>query len=94
MSSGSSGGTIGEVLVPRNLVTVDAERCKGCELCVVTCPQGNMSLSSNFNRNGYHYALFEYRGVKGECTGCGICYWVCPDFAVSEIRSLKREVPP
>ncbi len=48
-----------------------------------------MSLSSDFNSDGYHYAVFNYVGVKGECTGCGICYWVCPDFAVSEIRSLK-----
>jgi ferredoxin len=89
MSSESEEREIRENAPPRNLVTVDAARCKGCELCVVACPRGNMSLSSDFNRDGYHYAVFNYEGVKGECTGCGICYWVCPDFAVSEIRSLK-----
>ncbi|MGA2626085.1 MAG: 4Fe-4S binding protein [Candidatus Bathyarchaeia archaeon] len=73
-------------LQPRADVTILAERCKACELCVVTCPQGNLKLSTKLNHAGFHPAEFSYRGLKGECTGCAICYWVCPDFAISEIQ--------
>jgi len=75
--------------LPENLVVVDAEKCKGCEICIVSCPEGNLKISSALNRNGFHPVTFSYQGERGKCTGCGICYWVCPDFAVAEVRSLK-----
>jgi 2-oxoglutarate ferredoxin oxidoreductase subunit delta len=76
--------------VPKHLVVVDPEMCKGCDLCVVACPEKNLKLSPELNRNGFHPAVFSYHGEKGDCTGCGICYWVCPDFAITEVRSLKK----
>jgi 2-oxoglutarate ferredoxin oxidoreductase subunit delta len=75
--------------IQKSRVVVDAELCKGCDLCVVTCPQGNLHLSDSRNRKGYHPAVFEYHGLKGDCTACGICYWVCPDFAIAEVSRWK-----
>ncbi|MDG6898814.1 MAG: 4Fe-4S binding protein [Nitrososphaerota archaeon] len=77
--------------VPKALVVVDSERCKGCELCVVTCPHKNLKLSEGLNKIGYHPVQFSYLGEKGACTACGICYWACPDFAIAEVRSLKEK---
>jgi len=74
------------VVEPRANVVVLEERCKGCELCVVSCPQGNLKLSARLNHAGFHPAEFSFRGEKGECTACGVCYWVCPDFAISEVK--------
>jgi 2-oxoglutarate ferredoxin oxidoreductase subunit delta len=71
---------------PRAFVKVLEERCKACEVCVVSCPSGNLKLSNKLNRAGFHPVEFNYRGSKGECTGCAICYWVCPDFAIGEIQ--------
>lgn len=71
---------------PRAFVKILDELCKACELCVVACPQGNLKLSTKLNHAGFHPAEFTYQGTKGECTGCAICYWVCPDFAISEIQ--------
>lgn len=71
---------------PRAFVKILDELCKACELCVVSCPQGNLKLSTKLNHAGFHPAEFTYHGSKGECTGCAICYWVCPDFAISEIQ--------
>ena len=75
---------------PKALVTIIPELCKGCELCIYACPSGNLTLSSGFNGKGYHPAVFTYNGKRGPCTACGICYWVCPDMAISEIRRLKQ----
>jgi 2-oxoglutarate ferredoxin oxidoreductase subunit delta len=74
------------VTTPRAFVKVLEDRCKACELCVVSCPQGNLKLSTKLNRAGFHPVEFTYQGTKGECTGCAICYWVCPDFAISEVQ--------
>ena len=54
------------------------------------CPQRNLKLSDSMNRNGFHPAEFTYHGERGDCTACGLCYWVCPDFAVAEVRRLRR----
>jgi 2-oxoglutarate ferredoxin oxidoreductase subunit delta len=73
---------------PKSLVTILAEYCKGCELCVRACPTGNLSLSEDLNRKGYHSAVFTFEGTKGPCSACGICYWVCPDMAISKVGRL------
>ena len=79
------------VELPRSHVVVDPERCKGCNICVVACPEENLALSPSLNRNGYHPVIYSYHGRKGDCTACGICYLVCPDFAITEIMSLKKK---
>jgi 2-oxoglutarate ferredoxin oxidoreductase subunit delta len=71
---------------PRANVKVLEERCKACELCVVSCPSGNLQMSTKLNHAGFHPVEFSYQGSKGVCTGCAICYWVCPDFAISEVQ--------
>lgn len=74
------------------VVEIDGEQCKGCELCRVVCPRGCLDLDRTiFNTGGFHPARFTYLGSRGACTACGICYMVCPDFAIAEIRKLKKE---
>ncbi len=75
---------------PKADIVVVQELCKGCELCVYACPSGNLTLSPTLNRKGYHPAVFSYQGTRGTCTACGICYWVCPDLAIAEVRRLKQ----
>jgi NAD-dependent dihydropyrimidine dehydrogenase PreA subunit len=54
-------------------VTVDAEKCEGCEECVNNCP----------------VSVFELKEVKAEpvqsdlCEGCETCISVCPSGAVT-----------
>ena len=41
----------------RGAVTVNRERCKGCNLCVVACPTDTLSLQPlEVNDRGYHFA--------------------------------------
>ena len=61
--------------VPRGLVKVDSNECKGCGLCVESCPPKCLELQSELNSYGVHPAHY-----KGEdCTGCGICFYCCPE---------------
>ncbi len=72
-------------------VIIATEICKGCELCIASCPQESLGLSSSINRKGYRYATL----LKNNCTGCVNCALVCPDSAITvyrEIKSAKR--PP
>ena len=60
----------------KGAVEVDIERCKGCELCVKTCPFGVLSMSNEVNMKSYSYA---YMQDPDSCTGCTSCGLVCPD---------------
>ncbi len=60
-------------------IVVDKERCKGCQLCIVTCPKKQITLSQDFNAKGYHFVLFQ---DAGECTACTMCGRICPDMAI------------
>ncbi|NUO83632.1 4Fe-4S dicluster domain-containing protein [candidate division KSB1 bacterium] len=56
-------------------VTISAEECKGCGLCIEVCPPHVLRVSEVLNRMGYHPAM--YVGI--DCTGCGVCFYVCPE---------------
>ena len=57
-------------------VIVDTERCKGCSLCVVSCPSDVLELASEVNNKGYNFVMVKN---QDECIGCANCGYVCPD---------------
>ncbi len=61
------------------LVEVISERCKSCELCVITCPNECLRTSEEMNSSGYF--VVEFVG-EGNCTACGQCADMCPDSAL------------
>jgi len=72
---------------PRFTVYVDVERCKGCGLCVNTCPHGTLVLSEEYNAKGYHPVEFVNTDA---CKGCAFCAYMCPDVVLTIVR---EEVP-
>ncbi|MDR2040633.1 MAG: ferredoxin family protein [Bacteroidales bacterium] len=67
----------------KGAIVVDAERCKGCSVCTVNCPQHVITLGKNVNSKGYYYAAM----VNPEdCTGCTNCAIICPDGAITVYR--------
>jgi 2-oxoglutarate ferredoxin oxidoreductase subunit delta len=64
-----------KTVTTRGTVTIDVELCKGCELCIPACPVDVLVMSEARNERGEQYPL-----LKPGCTGCGACYYVCPDF--------------
>ena len=80
----------------KGMVTLEADRCKGCGLCVEVCPAFILKLSEeDFNKKGYR--PIEVTDMD-KCTGCRLCEWLCPDWAhvagrVLVLQRAHRGVP-
>jgi 2-oxoglutarate ferredoxin oxidoreductase subunit delta len=57
----------------------NAERCKGCGLCIGYCPKHIIEFSKRLNTKGYSVPEIT-DGSK--CTRCGFCAMMCPDFGI------------
>jgi Pyruvate/2-oxoacid:ferredoxin oxidoreductase delta subunit len=56
-------------------VVIRIEECKGCGLCVESCPPKCLELAAELSAYGVHPARYLGTG----CTGCGICFYACPE---------------
>jgi NAD-dependent dihydropyrimidine dehydrogenase PreA subunit len=59
---------------------IDAQRCKGCALCVAVCTKGVLEMSAHVNLNGY---LPVARAHPEKCVYCALCCTMCPDVALT-----------
>ena len=60
--------------------------CKACERCILACRRGVLEMSNDVNPRGYHYVIFTGEG----CTGCGDCYYTCPEPLAIEVHIPKK----
>ncbi|MBD3165311.1 4Fe-4S dicluster domain-containing protein [bacterium] len=73
-------------------VIIDAEKCKGCELCVRACPQVILSMGEKINTKGYFYAQVH---DQPRCIGCRLCGLTCPDIAIEvEVNAVQYQYFP
>lgn len=62
-------------------IDVNQERCKGCGLCVATCPKELLQIvPRQVNSHGYPFVGFE---DNGQCIGCASCGIICPDGCIT-----------
>ncbi|MQY79952.1 MAG: 4Fe-4S dicluster domain-containing protein [Bacteroidetes bacterium] len=64
----------------KGAIVVDVEHCKGCEICVGSCPADVIEMTKEVNSKGYHVA---YSAKPDDCTGCANCAIVCPDGVIT-----------
>ena len=61
-------------------ITINAELCKGCGLCVRACPKKLLTISkTRLNAKGYHPAEISQPDA---CIGCACCARTCPDVVI------------
>ena len=53
-------------------IKIIEERCKGCEICVVYCPEDVLAMKD----------MVVAVSTLDKCTGCMRCELFCPDFAI------------
>ncbi|MFC2031201.1 ferredoxin family protein [Chloroflexota bacterium] len=67
------------IQIPRGIVHIIEERCKGCGFCVEFCPQEVLVMSKGTNSKGYHPPEVT---DESHCIDCELCALLCPDFAI------------
>ena len=70
-----SGDEVNMTGQARGKVMISIQECKGCGLCVESCPPKCLFLARELSAYGVHPA--RYTGQ--DCTGCGICFYCCPE---------------
>lgn len=64
-----------------NQVTIAKNVCKGCGLCVATCPKQILRIDrSILNDKGYNPS---HVMDLAACIACGMCAIICPDSAIT-----------
>jgi 2-oxoglutarate ferredoxin oxidoreductase subunit delta len=72
----------------KGYVNINKERCKGCNLCVISCPANCLALNtSDTNTYGLHYA---YLAEPEDCIACQNCAVICPDAAIEVYKTKKK----
>jgi 2-oxoglutarate ferredoxin oxidoreductase subunit delta len=71
----------------RGLIRVHGDECKGCGLCIESCPPKVIALSERLNHYGYRTATYAGSG----CTGCGICFLACPEPGAITVLRLAMD---
>ncbi len=55
---------------------INKNKCKGCNFCVLFCPQKKLELDTRVNDKGFKVVK---ENITINCTGCGMCFLMCPD---------------
>ncbi|HSL77613.1 MAG TPA: 4Fe-4S dicluster domain-containing protein [Candidatus Limnocylindrales bacterium] len=69
-------------------LVIAVDRCKGCELCVETCPKHVLGLDDTaVNALGHHPVRLRDAAA---CTSCVLCARVCPDAVFTVFARPKK----
>jgi len=60
-------------------ITVLANRCKECGLCISICPTKVLAVGDKPNLKGFYATVPKY---PDKCIGCKLCEYICPDYVL------------
>lgn len=72
----------------KGYVEISIEGCKGCRLCVISCPTKCLALNtSDTNSYGLHFA---YQADEDNCIACMNCAVICPEAAITVFKLIEK----
>lgn len=71
-------------------IEIRHERCKGCLLCTLVCPEELLFQSDVLNSQGYKVVQMA-PDKKDNCSGCAFCAEICPDCALIVFRKRRKK---
>jgi 2-oxoglutarate ferredoxin oxidoreductase subunit delta len=71
-------------------VNIKKDKCKGCWLCIESCPTKHLRASIELNKGGRRFVEIK---EESKCIGCGFCFAICPDVCI-EIKKTESGVIP
>lgn len=72
-------------------IVIDEKNCRGCALCVEFCVRKCIEIpGTKFTAEGYLLAVFSH---PEKCNGCGVCGWMCPQFAIEAFKYVQPGEP-
>lgn len=69
-------------------IKIDRDKCKGCELCILYCPNKLIHVLGGLNKHGVH--VVKFKNNENKCTGCSMCAAICPDCAIEVWKEIKK----
>ena len=72
----------------KGAIVFNTDRCKGCQLCAIACPQKVIGLANKVNVHGYPYVEPVNQDA---CIGCRSCAIVCPDGCITVYRKKMED---
>jgi 4Fe-4S ferredoxin len=79
-----------KTLTVSHILTLDQERCFGCGICALTCPEEAVEVSSAIIRDGklVRRPMVDF---TDKCTFCGECVALCPINAIRiQVNGVER----
>lgn len=67
-------------------------RCQGCGLCVVACPNGVLELSDELNMRAAYIPRVK-EGKEQSCILCQRCEFACPAWAIYIVDEQPEQDP-
>lgn len=68
-------------------IEIDEAQCQSCGFCVEFCNRKCITIPEDrLGPKGYPVAVFS---LPDECNACGICGWMCPDFAIRVFKYVE-----
>ena len=64
-------------------ISIQADKCKGCLLCISFCPKKLIELDDQLNAKGVRPVEFK---EGAECIACCQCAIICPDCCIEVFK--------
>ncbi|MCL2115922.1 MAG: ferredoxin family protein [Methanobrevibacter sp.] len=61
------------------MIIVNPDLCKGCDICIESCPRQVYAKSEELNKKG---VCLPYLDNEEKCRKCHLCELLCPDQAI------------